>query len=147
MTIRAGFLVALFLVLPFGGIAFADGAPSPQLAGNWSFKSWTYDDCSFGGVARFQPTEEPGVFTCELTARQECPSVSWTVRQSCVARRTDDRVMVTSAIEEFIEGPATDSYWPDNFVLTMHSSQRMTGSLVSHGVHPSAFTRDAGATS
>lgn len=129
------------------GTASADAAITPGLAGTWTFKSWTYDTCSFGGVATFRPTGEAGLFDCELTARQECDAVRWTVRQSCTARQTENRVTVTSEIEEFLEGPETDRYWPDNFVLTLHSPRRMSGSLISHGVHASEFTREPGATS
>ncbi|MEM7767467.1 MAG: hypothetical protein AAF253_08265 [Pseudomonadota bacterium] len=143
--IRALALAGLVSLAPAS--ALADGAPAPQLAGSWTFKSWTYDTCTFGGVATFRTTSEPGTYACELTARQECPSVQWTVRQSCTARRTDNRVTVTAQVEEFLEGPETDQYWPDNFILTLHSNKRMTGSLVSHGVHPSEFTRSPGATS
>ncbi len=129
--------------------ALAEGPPAltPGLAGHWTFRSWTYDTCSFDGVAMFRPTSEPGLFDCELTARQSCPDVQWTVRQSCKARQTGNRVTVTSKIEAFLEGPATDSYWPDNFILTLQSPERMSGSLVSHGVHPSEFTRSTGAIS
>lgn len=145
---RAGAVLALGAALAAAGLpAAADGAIAPGLAGHWTFKSWTYDACTFGGVAQFRPTDEPGLFDCELTARQSCPSVNWTVRQSCRARQTGNRVTVTSQIEDFLEGPATDRYWPDNFVLTLHSPRRMSGSLISHGVHPSEFTREPGATS
>lgn len=139
---RAGLfvLLAALAVLPAG----ADVEPDrPSILGSWSFKSWTYDDCDFGGVARFTPGEAPSRYRCELTARQACMEVTWVVRQSCVADRTGDRLTIRSSIEEFLQGEPTPLYWPDNFVLTIQSSDRMTGTLVSHGSHPSEFVRTA----
>lgn len=141
----AALLLAVFLAAP---MAFADvrdkGLESVSVLGSWTFKSWTYDDCEFGGVARLMAGEEPGVMACELIARQSCtlPDRRWVVRQSCVARRTGNQVAIHSTIEEFIEGEPTANYWPDHFILTLREPDRMTGSLISHGVHPSEFRRN-----
>lgn len=142
--------VAAALVVALPALADADlDAGGPNIFGTWSFKSWTYDGCDFGGTARFTPGEEAGLHSCELTARQSCPAydLEWVVRQSCTARQSDDRLTVTSRIEEFLVGEPTPEYWPDNFVLTIRSSNRMTGSLVSHGTHATEFVRDAGGIS
>lgn len=119
----------------------AQSAGEPDITGNWAFKSYTYDACEFGGVASLVPTEEEDTYTCELTARQFCPSIEWVVRQSCIAHRTGDRLVIRSQIEEFITGPETASYWPDNFILKIQTGDRMTGSLISHGTHATEFTR------
>lgn len=114
-----------------------------SITGAWNFRSYTGDACEFGGVAHLRTPDATGAYPCELTARQVCPlnNVEWVVRQSCVANRTDNRLIIRSTIEEFIVGEPTPAYWPDNFVLKIQSSNRMTGSLVSHGSHASEFTR------
>lgn len=144
----ASLAAALLLTAP----GHADTRPEPgetSIFGNWNFKSWTYDDCEFGGTAWFAPGEEDGLHACELTARQYCPAfnLEWVVRQSCTARQSGQRLTITSQIEEFLVGEPTPRYWPDNFVLTIRSPDRMTGSLVSHGTHATEFVRDAGGVS
>ncbi|MEO0785646.1 MAG: hypothetical protein AAFY10_08085 [Pseudomonadota bacterium] len=125
------------------GPPIEDSAVRHSITGSWTFKSYTGDACDFGGVARLSNPTSDGVYDCELTARQVCPvvGVEWVVRQSCIANRTDDRLIIRSTIEEFIVGEPTPAYWPDNFVLKIRSGDLMTGSLVSHGSHASEFTR------
>ncbi|MCI4644278.1 MAG: hypothetical protein MRY64_05795 [Hyphomonadaceae bacterium] len=115
----------------------------PDISGNWNFRSYTYDECDFTGTARLRPTEKAGTYSCELTARQACPEIEWVVRQSCIANRTEDRLIIRSTIEQFINGPETSDYWPDNFILKIRSDDLMTGTLVSHGSYASEFTRQA----
>lgn len=138
---------AVALAVLFGAPALADSAEgtNADIVGNWAFQSNTYDGCDFGGVASLTPAEEPNMYECELTARQACPvlNIEWVVRQSCIAERNGDRLTIRSRIEEFLVGEPTESYWPDNFVLTVRSSGHMTGSLVSHGVHPTEFVRQS----
>lgn len=129
--------------------ALAEAPANPQadaeydITGSWNFRSFTSDSCDFGGVARLGLPDDAGTYPCELTARQVCPphDVEWVVRQSCVASRTENRLVIRSTIEEFLVGEPTPAYWPDNFVLSIMSDDRMTGSLVSHGSHASEFTR------
>ncbi len=121
--------------------------PGPSIAGQWMFTSWTDDACAFRGTAHLSATRTPQLYDCELTAHQVCPSVTWRVRQSCTARRVGDQLIINSRIEEFLEGEPTEAYWPDNFILSIHSDNRMTGSLLSHGSHASEFTRTEGGTS
>ncbi len=124
-------------------------AESPVLAGTWSFKAWVDSDCDFTGVASLGTPDASGSpGSCELTARQACTSgLAWTVRQSCTAKLSGNRLVVRSAIEEFLEGSPTDSYWPDNFLLTVESSERMFGALHSYGAHKAVWERDEGAVS
>lgn len=146
MTMRAALLaLGLMAAAPLASadLGSDEMTSRPIIAGNWVFKSFTYDACEFGGIARLTPSGEENTFTCELTARQTCPNIEWVVRQSCVAHRTGDQLVIRSEIEEFITGPETDSYWPDNFILKIHDGSRMTGSLVSHGSHATEFTRQA----
>ena len=118
-----------------------------DLSGAWVFQSWTHDGCDFGGTAHLGRKSEDGSYPCELVANQVCAGMTWRVRQSCTARQSGGQLLINSQIVEFLEGEATDSYWPDNFILTIRSHNRMNGSLLSHGVHASEFRRDEGGIS
>lgn len=150
MMLRAA--IPAILALFAAGTAFADQASGDSLkdtdlTGQWVFKSWTYDGCEFGGTTHLSRQADSNIYDCELVANQVCPSVTWRVRQSCVARQSGGQLVINSTIEEFLEGEPTDSYWPDNFILTIRSPNRMNGSLLSHGVHASEFRRDEGGIS
>ncbi|MEM1106868.1 MAG: hypothetical protein AAGH87_10805 [Pseudomonadota bacterium] len=118
--------------------------PAYPISGSWTFVSFTGDACEFGGVARLGLRNDDGTYPCELTAQQVCPidNVEWVVRQSCVATRTGNQLVIRSTIEEFLVGEPTPSYWPDNFVLKVKSSDFMAGSLISHGAHATQFKRE-----
>lgn len=111
--------------------------------GSWSFIAKTADACEFTGIAHLTEGETPDIHTCELTARQACPDLTYVVRQSCRARRSGDQLIISSQIEEFLEGEPTSLYWPDNFILTIESENRMIGALLSHGSHAAEFRRMA----
>lgn len=139
-------LIASLLAMMLAATA---AGQSPTLTGNWTFKAWVASDCDFTGVARLGPPAADGSpQTCELTARQACTGdIAWTVRQSCTATLSGSRLVVRSTIEEFLEGGATPDYWPDNFLLTVESSERMFGALHSYGAHKAVWERDEGAVS
>lgn len=118
-----------------------------DLSGQWVFQSWTHDGCDFGGTAHLSPSEKAGKYECELIANQVCPETTWRVRQSCTARQSGGQLVINSRIEEFLEGEATESYWPDNFILTIRAPDMMNGTLLSHGAHASEFRRDKGGIS
>lgn len=141
LALLAGLIVISASARAEAPAPYGDGAYS--IVGSWSFRSYTDDACDFGGVAHLRAPDESGAYPCELTARQVCPAwnVEWVVRQSCIANRTDDRLVIRSTIEEFIVGEPTPSYWPDNFILKIRPGDLMTGSLISHGTHASEFTR------
>jgi hypothetical protein len=64
------------------------------------------------------------------------------VRQSCEAKRFGDQVSVRSTIEEMLESKMPEMvYVPDNFTLTVQSSKRMFGALVSAVTAPVEFRR------
>lgn len=140
-------LACLVAALMAAGLAAGEDAPAPEdvsVLGHWSFVAWTYDGCEFGGTAVLSPGPTPTRHACELTARQECVDRTWVVRQSCIARRSGPQLTIVSQIEEFLEdGGERANYWPDNFILTIRSESRMSGTLISHGIHASEFTRMA----
>ena len=105
--------------------------------------------CTFDGTAFIGEALEGGI-ACELTAHQSCPvigqdeEVAWTVRQVCTIEREGDQVLLRSEIREFLNGNYSDSYLPDNFILTIKNGQLMEGELVSYAAHPARWTRDEG---
>lgn len=139
---RFACLLFLSLALPF--LANAEEA---RIDGQWSFKAWTGDGCSFTGNATLIPPESTGEpYACELTARQICTDGEWIVRQTCTATRKGNRVAIKSRITEFISEPSAD-YLPDDFLLTIDTSKRMFGALHSYGVYKSVWTREIGGIS
>ena len=122
----------------------AEAVSDASIIGSWQFSADTNDTCTFTGNMTLSSHEEKDTFGCELTARQACPGVTYVVRQSCTAFRSGDQLSIVSKIEEFLEGPVTSSYWPDNFSLSIVSGSFMSGALISHGTHPAEFWRPEG---
>lgn len=141
----SGALLLCAVTLP----AMGDEAEPPvgtiaDVSGEWSFVAQTDDDCSFTGVALLTRTENPNKFDCELTALQVCTVETWQVRQSCTANRLGDQLIITSQIEEFIQGAETGAYMRDNFSLKIKSADLMRGVLLSWGSHVAVFRRSEG---
>ncbi|MEM1146646.1 MAG: hypothetical protein AAGH49_02575 [Pseudomonadota bacterium] len=120
-----------------------------NIAGHWTFKANIADECDFGGTAHLEKTGE-NRFKGELTARQSCTSLpeDYLVRQACEASRFGNQLSVRCRIVEFINGFESEYYYPDNFTLTIQSSQRMYGALRSAGsANPAEWIRDEGGIS
>ena len=132
-----------------GGLGTQARAQPPEFAGSWTFKAWIGSGCEFTGIARISPVpEEDGTHACELTAHQACGTVDWTVRQTCTATPSgSNRLVIRSEIVEFLGTDATNSYLPDNFLLTIDSNRRMFGALHSYDVYKAEWIRDEGVTS
>lgn len=116
-----------------------------DILGTWSFQTKPYrqGSCLMTGTMYLSPHEEEGVYKCELTAVEMCSM--WgrsVVRQSCEARRFGNQVSIRSRVEEMLESKAEGlTYVPDNFTLTIQSSKRMFGALVSAVTAPAEFLR------
>lgn len=120
-----------------------------NIAGHWSFQANVEGGCSFGGTAHLEKTGD-NAFRGELTARQSCGSLpeDYLVRQSCEASKLGNQLSVRCRIVEFINGFESEFYYPDNFTLTIESSARMHGALVSAGrARPAEWIRDEGGIS
>jgi hypothetical protein len=141
-----GFLfLALATGLPAAASKGKEANASADVLGNWSFQTRPYRDgqCVMTGTMSLSPHKEEGRYTCELTAVEMCSM--WgrsVVRQSCEAKRFGDQVSVRSTIEEMLESKMPEMvYVPDNFTLTVQSSKRMFGALVSAVTAPVEFRR------
>lgn len=127
-----------------GAPGLAQETPAPDIAGQWRFMAEIGGDCVFQGEARLTPTADPSFYGCELKARQTCPSteIDYVVRQSCSAERSGDALAIVSMIETFERGEPTPDYFPDDFALTIRSSNHMSGALLSAGgADPAEFRR------
>ena len=119
-------------------------AANENIAGHWSFEAIVEGDCTFGGTAHLERTGE-NEFKGELTARQSCPELpeDYLVRQTCQASQLGNQLSVRCRIVEFINGFESEFYYPDNFTLTIESSKRLHGALVSAGrARPAEWVRD-----
>ena len=122
---------------------------APDIAGNWMFEADLRQACSFGGQARLMPTDTPGTYDCELTARQHCPTIDTTyvVAQSCTVSVEGEDIMVRSRIETFLEGEPTAFYTPDSFQLRLDSPSLMSGLLLGADIYEAEWRRADGAIS
>jgi hypothetical protein len=116
-----------------------------DILGSWSFQTKPYrgGECVMTGTMRLSTHKTKGLYACELTAIEMCSF--WgrsVVRQSCEARRFGDQVSIRSEVVEMVETKTEGlTYWPDNFSLTVQSSQRMYGALISAATAPAEFRR------
>lgn len=120
-----------------------------NIAGHWTFEANVEADCTFGGTAHLERTSDDR-FVGELTARQSCPLLpeDYLVRQDCEASQLGNQLSVRCRIVEFINGFESEFYYPDNFTLTIESSARMHGALVSAGrARTAEWIRDEGGIS
>lgn len=120
-----------------------------NVAGHWTFEANVEADCTFGGTAHLERVGD-NRFKGEITARQSCPLLpeDYLVRQDCDASQYGNQLSVRCRIVEFINGFESEFYYPDNFTLTIQSSARMHGALVSAGrARPAEWIRDEGGIS
>lgn len=120
-----------------------------NIAGQWTFTASLRVPCDFGGTAHLRQTSEDR-FDIELTANQSCPTLDeeFLVRQECTGTRLGNQLSVRCTIAEFINGYESEYYYPDNFTLTIASSKRMHGALVSSGsANPAEWKRAEGGIS
>lgn len=126
-------------------------AEDADIRGAWKFRANTGDNCAFGGQAVIMTNPDPTseVYACELTARHYCPwQFDFIVRQTCTVEVNGSEAKVRSVIVEFMNSEPTDSYVPDDFNLSIKSSQTMTGFLSTRwGNYPAKWTRDKGSVS
>lgn len=149
LGLKTALIAALIALAPASpALAGEDSARQvvdTDILGTWSFQTKPYrqGSCLMTGTMHLSPHEDRGLFNCELTAVEMCSM--WgrsVVRQSCEARRFGNQVSIRSTVEEMLESKAEGlTYMPDNFTLTIQSSKRMFGALVSAVTAPAEFLR------
>ena len=116
-----------------------------DVLGSWTFQTKPYREgaCLMTGTMNLSSHPEQGVYNCELTAVEVCSM--WgrsVVLQSCQARRFGNQVSIRSEIEQMLEKKFEGLFYvPDNFSLTVQSSDLMYGALVSAATAPVQFRR------
>jgi hypothetical protein len=78
-----------------------------------------------------------GNYTCAFKTKQTCGEVVGSSTQTCVAKRTGDKLSIKSTVKSF---EWSTGYDPDDFELTIKSGAYMRGGFAS--VHD-AFTDEA----
>jgi hypothetical protein len=146
---------ALLFALAAAAVATAaaaqpKGEPATVL-GAWRFETAEYDiaadgrGCRMTGdmtIARGRAANE---YACRFVATETCAFGQWSAEQTCVARRRGDRLEIESAIVRLT--PANTSYAPDNWSLTIRSSNLMVGELRSADIANVEFRRGPAFTS
>jgi hypothetical protein len=151
---RAALVIAAGLALAAtAGAGFAQpkaGAPAPVVTGAWSFQTAPYDGdrdgrtCSMRGSMTIAQGRD-GALTCAFTAIETCPGGTWTAEQTCTAVRAGAKLEITSTIRRVT--PNTVNYAPDNWSLTVRSSDLMVGELHSADIANVQFRRGPAYTS
>jgi hypothetical protein len=137
---------AALIILALSAPAQADEAAN--VAGRWVFTAQIGMGCDFGGQA-FLKQISPDRYEGELTATQSCVDLpeDYIVRQECEASRLGDQLSIRCTVVEFMNGFSSEFYYPDNFTLTIASSERMHGALVSASTAPAVWQRNDGGIS
>ena len=130
-ALATGLLACLIALPVFAETEVAD----TNIAGHWTFEANIAEECDFGGQAYLEKTGEDR-FKGEVTARQSCIGLEedYLVRQECSASQLGNQLSVRCRIVEFVNGNDSQFYYPDNFTLTIESSERLHGALVSSGM-------------
>jgi hypothetical protein len=130
--------IVLF-TLGFGALAHAQ--PTPNILGGWRFETAPYDGgvCKMTGTMTIVRGAGPNAFTCTFVATERCGSNEWSAEQRCTATRTGERLEITSAIVRLT--PPNVTYAPDNWSLTIRSTDLMVGELRSADIANVQFRR------
>jgi hypothetical protein len=146
-------VAVLALSLSFATHAFAQRRtpPAPVISGAWTFQTAPYDgdrdgrSCTMKGSMVIVQGRTPNELTCTFTATETCPFGEWVAEQTCTAKRTGDKLDITSTVRRVT--PNTVSYAPDNWQLTIRTSDLMVGELRSADIANVQFRRGPSYTS
>jgi hypothetical protein len=142
------FILALASVPALAQDEGSSAGSDADISGEWSFEAApVYDGCTFHGTASISLGTLPGEYQCSIVARDICPT-AWdhTAKETCIAKRSGDTLTITSILDTV--DPPTDSYYPDNFSLTIVDGAHMSGALLTVPYNTNArFHREVGPVS
>ncbi len=121
-----------------------------NITGSWVFETGRYNQgtCKLTGQMYIRPTSQPNQYSCEFTTFEKCPSVSAEVEQVCSLRVEGDQAAFVSKITRIAEQkPFAYEYQPDDWRLTIKSTDEMIGTLESASRAYVIFKRDTAPTS
>jgi hypothetical protein len=137
-------MAATLAVLGASSAARAEPQQTHPLAGMWRFQTIVTEvsQCKVSGRAMLRPAAATGRYDVHMEATERCEGAGeWSAVESCVAteRGADVRIQCT-----LIQRPS-ESYLPDDFVLTKQSLSMMQGMLVSGWDGAATWWRDRNA--
>ena len=125
-------------------VAHANDLTYADVTGSWVFETGPYNSgtCQMNGRMRIEPAGEDGKRQCTFTTFETCPGLSAEVNQACVAREEGGQLAIVSRIVSIEDQqPMRYGYAPDDWLLTIHSGDEMTGTLESASRATVIFTR------
>ena len=116
----------------------------PSVIGAWRFETARYDGgagggCQMSGTMTIARAAAPNTFACTFIATESCGVNRWSAEQRCTATRSGDKLEITSEIVRL--SPANTSYAPDNWSMSIRSSDLMVGELRSADIADVQFRR------
>ena len=152
---RRSDLATLALAMAVMATPIAAAQPAAQAStsvlGAWRFDTARYDvgtdgrSCRMSGAMTIVRGAHAGEFDCSFVSTERCTWGAWSAAQTCTATRTGDKLEITSTIVRLT--PANISYAPDNWSLTIRSTDLMVGELRSADIANVQFTRGPAYTS
>lgn len=121
--------------------------PSPSIVGAWAFETGVFGatpdgrgGCRINGTMSIARAPTGAGYTCSFTATERCTSgLVILADQSCTATRDGASVTITSKVDRV--APASISYAPDHWKLTVRNADLMTGELRSADTATATFRR------
>jgi hypothetical protein len=138
---RPRFASALLAGIAVCGAAAAQPKGEASIAGAWRFETSRYQSgaCQMTGSMTIARARGANAYTCAFIATERCRWGEWSAEQRCTAQRTGDRLEIASTIVRLT--PPGTSYLPDNWSLTIRSSDLMVGELRSADIAGVQFRR------
>jgi hypothetical protein len=117
---------------------------APSILGAWRFETARYDvtqsgGCQMKGSMTIVRGRDANTFTCRFIATESCNWGEWSAEQTCTATRQGDKLEITSTVVRLT--PNNISYAPDNWSLTIRSTDLMVGELRSADIANVQFRR------
>mgnify|MGYP003386443346 CR=1 FL=1 len=115
-------------------------AAPPKIEGAWAFRTAPYREgkCTLSGTMNIVRTNKPDVYTCTFVAFESCDDVRARAEETCIAKRTDSGVEITSTLKSVTPDL---NYVPDDFALDQVTNARMEGLMLSAADAEVVFTR------
>jgi hypothetical protein len=131
-------LLAAAAGLALSQIAAQQKAAPANITGAWAFQTEKYaGGCQMSGTMMI--TADPhGRHLCTFIAREQCPDIVATAKESCIAERDGGKLKITSKVGSVQPSVVYD---PDNFELTIDNGSHMSGMMRSFNSAPVEFFR------
>jgi hypothetical protein len=145
-VIRAICLGLTTTLLAAAALAAPATKPLTDIMGAWRFETEVYGDgCKLTGALRVNRAGQNGPLTCRVVATETCRGWRYVAEQACTVARQANRLSITNVVTKV--RPASATYQPDDFELTVESPALMTGTMTSVHSAPVRFWRQAEAVS